>query len=123
MTGTALLAAAEVLSLFWVGQRMDAIGPGMTVAVFGLGTVLSAAGFVTLGVTTLRAGQWVGWRRRIPLVLGIWTTLMMLLVASPFGPAGIGVYGGLLAVLFVAMYTQPVATPATPVRGGAALRT
>jgi hypothetical protein len=48
---------------------------------------------------------------------------MMFVVATPFGPAGIAVYGGLLAVLFVALYTQPVATPATPVRGSAALRT
>ena len=123
LTGTALLAVAEVLSLFWVGQRTDAAGPGMTAAVFGLGTVLSAAGFVTLGVATLRAEQWAGWRRRVPLVLGIWTTLLLLAVATPVGATGIGIYGGLLALLFVALYTQPVAMRATPVLGGAAIRT
>ena len=36
---------------------------------------------------------------------------------------GIGIYGGLLALLFVALYTQPVAMRATPVLGGAAIRT
>jgi hypothetical protein len=122
LTGTALLAVAEVLSLFWVGQRTDAAGPGLTAVAFGLGTVLSAAGFVTLGVTTLRAEQWAGWRRRVPLVLGVWTTLLLLAVATPFGAAGIGIYGGLLALLFVALYTQPVAMRTTPVLGGAALR-
>jgi len=102
---------------------MDSAGATVTVAVFGLGTVLSAAGFVTLGVTTLRAGRWAGWRRRIPLVLGVWTTLLLLAVATPFGAAGIGIYGGLLATLFLALYTQPVATPATLVPTGETLRT
>jgi len=123
LTGTALLAVAEIVSLFWVGQRMDAVGPSVTAGIFGLGTVLSAAGFVTLGVTTLRAERWAGWRRRIPLVLGVWTTLLLLAVATPFGAGGIGIYGGLLALLFVALHTQPVAMRATPVLGGAALRT
>ena len=123
LTGTALLAVAEGLSLLWVGQRMDSAGATVTVAVFGLGTALSAAGFVTLGVTTLRAGRWAGWRRRIPLVLGVWTTLLLLAVATPFGAAGIGIYGGLLTTLFLALYTQPVATPATLVPTGETLRT
>ena len=123
LTGTTLLAVAEGLSLLWVGQRMDAAGPTVTAAVFGLGTLLSAAGFVTLGITTLRAGQWAGWRRRTPLVLGVWTTLLLLAVATPFGAAGIGIYGGLLTMLFAALYTQPVATRAAQVPTGEALRT
>lgn len=123
LSGTALLAIAEILSLFWIGQRTDAAGPAVTAGVFGLGAVLSAAGFVTLGVTTLRAEQWTGWRRRTPLVLGIWATLLLLAVATPFGPAAIRIYGGLVTLLFIAVYTQPVATRATPVLGGAALRT
>jgi hypothetical protein len=95
----------------------------VTAGVLAHGTVLSAAGFVTLGVTTLRAEQWTGWRRRIPLVLGVWTTLLLLAVATPFSAAGIGIYGGLLALLFVAVSTQPVAMRTTRVLGGAAIRT
>ena len=122
LSGTALLAVAEVLSLFWIGQRSDAAGPAVTAGVFGLGTVLSAAGFVILGVTTLRAEQWAGWRRLTPLLLGVWTTLLLLAVATPFCAAG----SGSTAVCSRCSSWRSTRTrhdAGSPVLGGAAIRT
>lgn len=112
--GTALLAVAEVISILWVGQRVDEAGPSATALVFGLGTVLTAVGFLVLGVSTLRAHTWTGWQRFAPLALGVWTTVLLVLVATPVSALAIGVYGLLIAVLGLAMVTapEPAADPA-----------
>ena len=112
--GTALLAIAEVMSLFWVGQRTDAAGPSVTAGVFGLGTVMTAIGFLVLGVTTLRAHAWTGWQRFTPLALGVWTTVLLVLIVSPISALAIGIYGLLIAGLGLAMVTAP-----EPVAGAA----
>ena len=105
--GTALLAVAEVMSLFWVGLRTDAAGPSVTAGVFGLGTVMTAVGFLVLGVRTLRAHAWTGWQRFTPLALGVWTTVLLALVVSSISALAIGVYGLLIAALGLAMVTAP----------------
>jgi hypothetical protein len=66
VAGTAVLAVAEFLSIPIAGQRMDDTGPGLVGAVFGVGTVVSAVGFVAAGVATVRARRWDGWRRFTP---------------------------------------------------------
>jgi hypothetical protein len=121
LSGTALLAVAEVISLFWVGQRMDEAGPTATVVFFGLGTVLTAVGFLVLGATTLRARAWTGWQRLSPLALGVWTTVLLVLVASPISALAIGVYGLLIAGLGLAMVTAPVPAADPAPAGGRAV--
>jgi len=118
MSGTALLALAEVISLFWVGRRIDEAGPVATAMVFGVGTVLTAIGFLVLGVTTLRARAWTGWQRLSPLALGVWTTVLLVLVASPVSALAIAVYGLLIAGLGLAMVTAPVASAEPAPAGG-----
>jgi len=123
VAGTAVLAVAELLSIPIAGQTMDQAGPGLVGATFGLGTVLSAAGFLTGGIVIVRARQGAGWRRYILLVTGIWTTAMLGLVGTPALPAAVAIYGVLLTVVFLALATGPelrdstLEEPARPVTG------
>lgn len=114
VAGTAVLTVAELASIPFAAQRMDEVGPGLVAATFGLGTVVSAAGFVTGGVAIVRARRWAGWRRYVLLVTGIWTAVMLGLVATPALPVAVGVYGLLLTGVFVGLATAPDGSAATP---------
>jgi hypothetical protein len=112
LTGTAVLFAAELLSIPIADQRIDDTGAGLVGACFGLGTLLSAVGFIVAGVATLRAARWDGWRRFVPLVTGIWLAVLVFLAATPALTVGVTLYGLFLTALGVALWTQP--TPETP---------
>ena len=112
LAGTVVLFAAELLSIPVADQRLDDTGAGLVGAGFGVGTLLSAVGFVVAGIATVRAARWNGWRRLVPLALGIWLTAMLFLAATPALASSVALYGVLLAALGVALWTQP--TPSTP---------
>ncbi|KJK45352.1 hypothetical protein UK23_26395 [Lentzea aerocolonigenes] len=112
VAGTGVLLVAELASIPFRDEALSATGPSVVGAVFGLGTLLTAVGFLMLGVTTLRAGVWQGWRRYVPLATGVWTTLLVGLAATPLLPFGVGVYGLCLLLLGVAMRSPVVATTA-----------
>ena len=112
LAGTALFFAGELLSIPVADQRLDETGAGLVTACFGVGNLLSAIGFIVAGVATVRAGQWDGWRRFVPLATGIWLVVLLGLVATPALAIGVGLYGLCLTALGVALWTQP--TPSTP---------
>ncbi|MET8763774.1 hypothetical protein [Lentzea sp. NPDC004782] len=112
VAGTAVLLAAELASIPFRAEPLSATGPSVVGAVFGLGTLLTAAGFLMTGVTTLRAGVWRGWRRYVPLVTGVWTALLVGLAATAGIAFGVGVYGLCVLMLGVAMRSPVVATRA-----------
>lgn len=110
VAGTALLTLGELGTVPIADARMDDPSAGMVGALFGLGTLVSAVGFLVLGSATLRAGAWDGWRRLVPIALGLWTTALVGLAFTPALPFGVAVYGALLALLGVAMVTRPATT-------------
>jgi len=112
LAGTAVLLVAEFLSIPVADQRVDDPGAGLVGACFGLGTLLSAVGFLVAGVATVRAARWDGWRRYTPLALGVWTTVLVFLAMTPLLPVGVAVYGLLLTALGVALATQTALVPA-----------
>ena len=112
LTGTAVLFAAQLLSIPIADQRLDDTGAGLVSAVFGSGGVLSAIGFIVAGIATVRARRWDGWRRYVPLAIGIWLVALNGLVVTPALAAAVALYGLLLTALGVALWTQP--TPSTP---------
>lgn len=116
VAGTAVLVVAELLSIPVAGQRVDDTGPGLVGACFGLGTLLSALGFLLAGVATLRARRWTGWRRLSPLVTGLWLVVMIGLVGTPLLAVAVTVYGVLLTVVGLALASAPV-----PARGSGSL--
>jgi hypothetical protein len=110
LTGTAVLFVAELLSIPIADQRIDDTGAGLVGACFGLGSLLSAIGFIVAGIATVRAARWDGWRRFVPLATGIWLAALVFLAATPALPIGVTVYGLFLTALGAALWTQP--TPA-----------
>jgi hypothetical protein len=112
LAGTAVLFAAELFSIPVADQRLDDLGPGLVGAGFGVGTLLSAVGFIVAGIATVRAERWNGWRRYVPLAAGVWFAAMVFLAATSALPIAVAVYGVLLTALGVALWTQP--TPAAP---------
>src|SRR5262245_26543973 len=55
LTGTAVLFAAQLLSIAVADQRVDDTSAGLVAACFGVGGVLSAVGFIVAGIATVRA--------------------------------------------------------------------
>jgi hypothetical protein len=116
VVGTAVLFVAELLSIPVASQRVDDTGAGLVAACFGVGTIVSAVGFVVAGVATLRARRWDGWRRFTPLATGIWLAAMMALVMTPALAVAVMLYGLLLTALGVALVTRPAPRVAQPER-------
>jgi hypothetical protein len=112
LTGTAVLFAAELLSIPIADKRVDEAGSVLVTVCFALGTLVSAIGFIVAGVATVRAGQWNGWRRFVPLATGIWLAVLNGLAPTPALASGVTLYGLLVTALGVALWTQP--TPSTP---------
>jgi hypothetical protein len=115
VAGTAVLTAAEFLSIPVADQRMDDTGPGLVGALFGLGTVVSAVGLLIAGVVTVRRRSWAGWRRYVALATGTWTAVMIALINTPALAVAVLVYGALLTALFAAVATAPAAVATGPV--------
>jgi hypothetical protein len=62
------LAVAEVV---WPGN------PSLGDALFGVGPMLTGIGLIGAGISILRAGRPTGWRRALPLALGIYIFVVM----------------------------------------------
>jgi hypothetical protein len=113
LAGTALLFVGELASIPVRDQRVDDTGAAIVGAIFGIGGLLSAIGFIATGVATARAGLWRGWRRFTPLAAGISTGAVFAFQLVDALDAGIAVYGLCLLAFGIALYTQPVPSSAT----------
>jgi hypothetical protein len=116
LAGTVLLFVGELASIPVRDQHVDDTGAAIAAAIFGIGGVLSAVGFVAAGLATARAGLWHGWRRFTPLATGISIGAVLGLQLVDALDAGITVYGLCLLALAVALYTQPVPSSTAALR-------
>jgi hypothetical protein len=66
--GTSLIVVGHLVSIAVRNQSIHATGPEIAGAIFGAGSVLSAAGFLLSGFASARHGRWRGWRRFTLLV-------------------------------------------------------
>ncbi len=112
VAGTGVLLVAELASIPFRADPLDAAGPSIVGGVFGLGTLLIGVGFLMAGGATMRAGAWQGWRRLVPLTAGIWTTLLVGIAATGGLTLGVGVYGLCMLALGLALRTPVPATRA-----------
>ncbi len=107
MVATALLLVAQAASIAIRDARLDDTSAGVTGALFGAGTLLSALGFLIAGKATLSAGLWRDWRRFTLLVAGVCSTALLGLAPTKALPTGIALYSASLLVLWIGLYTQP----------------
>lgn len=112
LAGTALLFVGELASIAVRNQQVDDTGAEIVGAIFAIAILLSAVGFLSSGIATVRARLWRGWRRYAPLGVGIWTTALLGLNMTKALPTAVAAYGLCLLALGVALYTQPVPSSA-----------
>ncbi len=105
IAGTLALTAGEIAGLPIRDSLTDDTSAQAVGAVFGLGVLLSAVGFIIVGIATLRAHVWQDWRRYTPLAAGIWTSILAVLpLAIPRAlPGGVGIYGACLLALAIGL--------------------
>jgi len=113
LAGTALLFVGELASIAVRDQQVDATGAEIVGAIFAVAIVLSAVGFLSAGIATVRARLWRGWRRYAPLGVGICTTALLGLNLTKALPTAVAVYGLCLLAMSVALYTQPAPSSGT----------
>jgi hypothetical protein len=113
LAGTALLFAGELASIPVRDQRVDDTGAAIAGAIFGIGGLLCATGFIAAGLATARDRFWQSWRRFTPVATGISLGGVLALQLVGALDAGIVVYGLCLLALAIALYTQPTPSSAT----------
>jgi hypothetical protein len=112
--GTALIVIGQVASILIRDEMVHDSWPHVVEAVFGVGTVLSAVGFLLAGKATIRAGVWHDWRRFTPLAVGAWSTALIGLQLTPALASAVAVYGLCFLALGAALATgQRQALPTT----------
>lgn len=100
LVGTGLLFVGELGSVAISDARVEDTSAMIIGTFFGVGTLLSAVGFLLAGTATLSAATWRGWRRYAALITGLWTTVLLGLSFTKALPAGVGIYGLCLLALF-----------------------
>lgn len=113
VAGTVLLIIAELASIPIRDAEMSDTGAAIVGATFGLGTLVSAIGLLIAGKATLDAGVWLGWRRFVPLLTGIWALALVGVAATAALPAGVGVYGLGLLAMGAALHRDPAPVATT----------
>jgi hypothetical protein len=82
--GTATMLVGNVVE-FWVSEYFFGTQtPGWVM--MGIGLMMLPAGFVVLGIGTLRARVFTGWRRSVPLVFGLMLALLVFALIVDYWP-------------------------------------
>jgi hypothetical protein len=113
LVGTALIVVGHLASIPIRDELVDDGWPRVVAGIFGLGTVLSAVGFLLASRATMRGGIWRDWRRFTPLAIGAWSTILIGLQFTPALPTAVAVYGLCFLTIGIALATpQRHALPA-----------
>ena len=113
VVGMALNVPAHGLSIALRDAKLDEPQVIVVLSLFGVGTLLTAIGMMLAGVGTIRAGMWSGWRRWVPLAVGLTAFALLALQVTPLLQEAVGLYSIALAALGVAVLVEgPRRSPA-----------
>lgn len=106
LAGTFIFFVAEIATIPFAEQRLDDTGPMIVGAAFGLGITLTAVGLILIGLATMRAQEWHGWHRVVPLAGGVWAAVLLGVSFTSALAAGVAIYGLSLVALNIAVYAE-----------------
>ena len=111
VAGGAVFVAAHAVSLVFRDAR-SADPAGVTaMALFGVGSVLTAIGFLMAGAAVVRSGRWTSWRRYSVLAVGVWMLCMVPLQLTSLLALSVAIYAVLIAAFAVALLAEPTGRP------------
>lgn len=102
--GIALLGRAE-----FVAAEMHSLAIGEESLLLPLGALITAVGMTLVGIAVLRASRWEGWRRFMPLLVGLYPFVAMfplVFVVSEPSYLSIALWGVPWLLLGYAMYSS-----------------
>lgn len=102
VAGMALLTLAELVAIGAAGSSAPTPLISLLDVGYGLSILMIGVGLVMVGLAVLRRRQWQGWRRYLPLLLGVYVFFPMTpAIAGPFVAARLAITGWML--LFAAL--------------------
>ncbi|MDH4076873.1 MAG: hypothetical protein OEW29_13125, partial [Acidimicrobiia bacterium] len=108
VAGSILYTVAHAVSVVAHDAKMDDAPAMVALTLFGLGTILVAAGMLVAGIDVARSRVWSGWRRFSPAVLGAWMLVMVPLQFTVALVGAVAVYAAATAALGVALIVETV---------------
>lgn len=78
VTGMIGIAATELAAISAANDTTTTTRAGILVSMYGVFTIVIAIALTLEGVAVLWTAKWQGWKRRLPLVLGLWVLVPML---------------------------------------------
>jgi hypothetical protein len=107
--GTIGLALAELNAIGYASDSFDAAYAGPMGAMYGLTSTLIGIGLVVTGIGVIRAHNWRGWHRWMPLVVGIAEFVILtpgLLGGFVLARLAIGTWMLLFGLLGLALFSE-----------------
>lgn len=77
MGGMVLLSIAELVAITAASADYPSARTDPIDALYGVSSVSVGLGLILVGVAVIRTGRWAGWRRYVPLLLGVWVFIPM----------------------------------------------
>jgi hypothetical protein len=72
MAGMSLLAVTELVAISAANSAYPSAQTGTLDGLYGVSSILIGASLIVAGIAVIRAGRWHGWRRVLPLLLGLY---------------------------------------------------
>jgi hypothetical protein len=109
VVGMAALTLCEVGAMTLATSSYPSPGTDFMDMAYGVASILIGVGLTLAGLAVVRAGEWTGWRRFVPLICGV--AVFVIVIPGVFGPflAGrlvLAVWMLMFAALGWALYTQ-----------------
>ena len=107
LVGGIVFVAAHAVSLIFRDARVDDPAGLAAIALFSVGTLLTAGGFIVAGLAVVRVGHWTSWRRYSVLPVGLWMLCMLPLQFTSLLPLTVAVYAATIVAFAVALLAEP----------------
>ncbi|HVM35875.1 MAG TPA: hypothetical protein VM784_11085 [Actinomycetota bacterium] len=109
MGGMVLLSIAELAAITAANADYPSARTDPLDALYGVSSMAVGAGLIMLGTAAIRTGRWTGWRRYVPLLLGLWVFVPMtpaLFASFVLGRLTIGGWMALFGLLGYALLRE-----------------